>query len=220
MMYDINKSFEYENGFYLTTQYSRMGRLIAHYELYKMIAHLEGDIVECGVFKGASLMRFIDFIQLFEKNHSKTRKVIGFDIFGEFPETEFSADQKELEDFKLETDGGVSIDIDELELYIDNKSFLDAILIKGDILDTVPRFVSERPDTKIALLNIDTDIFEPCETILKNLAPMVVPGGVIIFDDYGVFKGETQLADEYATNFGFRLQKFEFSNVPYFLIKE
>jgi len=219
-MYDTKKSFEYENGFYLTSQYSRMGRLIAHYELYKKIAHLEGEIVECGVFKGASLMRFIDFIQLFEKNYSNTRKVIGFDVFGEFPETEFSADKKELEDFKLETNGGVSINIEELESYIHNKSFSDAMLIKGDIIETVPRFVSENPDTKIALLNIDTDIFEPCEIILKHLAPMVVPGGLIIFDDYGVFKGETQLADEYASNFGFRLQKFEFSNVPYFLIKE
>lgn len=52
------KSWEYENGFYLTCQPNRLGKFLAHYELFKETLHLPGAIVECGVFKGISLCRF------------------------------------------------------------------------------------------------------------------------------------------------------------------
>ena len=102
--YDSAQSFDYENGFYLTSSASRMGRAISHYELYKRIQSLPGDIVECGVFKGVSLMRFISFVQLFEA--ANPRRVIGFDTFGSFPGTNFQPDQAELEEFIRETGGG------------------------------------------------------------------------------------------------------------------
>ena len=35
--YDEKKCFDYENGFYLTTEAYRMGSILAHYELYKKI---------------------------------------------------------------------------------------------------------------------------------------------------------------------------------------
>ena len=78
--YDEAKRFDYENGFYLTSSITRLGKIIVHYELYKMINNLPGDIVEFGVFKGASLIRWGTFRELFENPHS--RKIIGFDDFG------------------------------------------------------------------------------------------------------------------------------------------
>lgn len=220
MKYKIENSFDYENGFYLTANYKRTGRLLAHYELYKLISSLEGDIIECGVFKGASLMRFVNFIQLFEREKHFKRNVIGFDIFGKFPGTDFEEDKAELQAFIDETGGGISIDEDELNSYIELKNFKNCKLVKGDILDTVPKFVSANPNTKIALLNIDTDIYEPCKVILEKLAPLVVKGGVIIFDDYGVFQGETELADKYAAENGFEIKCFDFTKVPYYLVKK
>jgi hypothetical protein len=220
MKYSTDKSFEYENGFYLTGSYKRTGRFLAHYELYKMISGLDGDIVECGVFKGASLMRFINFVQLFEQGNSVGRNIIGFDIFGAFPGTNYEKDKKELQAFIDETGGGISIDKDELEEYIRLKNFKNCKLIKGDILETVPHFATEAPTTKIALLNIDTDIYEPCKVILEKLAPMVVRGGIIVFDDYGVFQGETELADKYAAENNFEIRSFGFTKVPSYLIKK
>ena len=41
---DKASSFEYENGFYLTCDPSRIGKLIAHYELYKKIIQIPGAI--------------------------------------------------------------------------------------------------------------------------------------------------------------------------------
>lgn len=88
----FDKSFEYENNFYLSCDSSRISKILAHYELYKMALHLPGAIVECGVFKGASFSRFSMFRDIFENTYSK--KLIGFDTFGAFPETNFDADQE------------------------------------------------------------------------------------------------------------------------------
>ena len=92
-------------------------------------------------------------------------------------------------------------------------------MVKGDILKTVPEFLAKNPDLEISLLNIDTDIYEPCKAILEHLAPRVVPGGVIAFDDYGVFAGETQLADAYAAKHGFGIEHFAHARVPAYLVK-
>ena len=50
--YDESLSMDYENGFYLTSKPYRMGNIMAHYEIYKMITDLPGEVVECGVYKG------------------------------------------------------------------------------------------------------------------------------------------------------------------------
>ena len=216
MEFDKSKSFEYENGFYLTAGESRMARLLAHYELYKKVIELPGDIVECGIFKGASFMRFMMFMKLLETNNS--RKIIGFDVFDLFPSTDYEEDKNELKLFVEETGGGKSISKEELEKYIQQKGHTNFELVKGDILETVPKYVVDHPELKISLLNIDTDIYEPAKTIVEYLAPRVVKGGIIIFDDYGVFPGETKIADEFCERHGYQLQKFPFSKVPSYLI--
>ena len=58
--------WQYENLFYLTSD-KRILKLLDHYEIYKKILKVKGDIVECGVFKGASLIRFLTFRDLIEK---------------------------------------------------------------------------------------------------------------------------------------------------------
>lgn len=44
--FNSDDSFLYENGFYLTGKPDRLGKLLAHYELYKMIRELPGAIIE------------------------------------------------------------------------------------------------------------------------------------------------------------------------------
>lgn len=47
---DFKKSFDYENGFYLTCDITRISKIIAHYELFKMVLDVPGAIVERGGF--------------------------------------------------------------------------------------------------------------------------------------------------------------------------
>ena len=55
----------------------------------------------------------------------------------------------------------------------------------------------DNPEFKISLLHIDIDLYEATKIILELLYPKVVNGGVIIFDEYGTFGGETIAIDEY-----------------------
>ena len=70
--------WDIENKFYQFSDPSRMMKIVYHYEIYKMIVNLRGQIIECGVFKGNSLSRFLSFRKHLEQQRS--RSIIGFDI--------------------------------------------------------------------------------------------------------------------------------------------
>ena len=63
-----NEIWDSENIYHLKTDISRIGKLIYHYEIYKKILNVPGDIVECGVFKGISLIRFLTYRSILENN--------------------------------------------------------------------------------------------------------------------------------------------------------
>jgi hypothetical protein len=104
---DLSKPFFYENNFNLSSDINRLAKIIAHYELFKLTIDIPGAIVECGVFKGSSLNRFTTLRQLLCNPLSK--KVIGFDSFGKFPETDYKDDKKSREKFITDSgDEGIS----------------------------------------------------------------------------------------------------------------
>ena len=215
---EFNRAFEYENDFYLSCQPTRMGKLIAHYELYKQVENLPGAIVECGVFKGTSLARFAMFRDLLGSAYSK--KIIGFDIFGAFPETNFAGDVELRKKF-VAAAGEQSISTEQLMEVLRNKGVEKNVeLVAGNILETVPNYVEKHPELKISLLNLDTDIYEPAVTILECLYPRIVPGGILIIDDYAVFPGETKAVDDYFEKMGVTIQKFPFCMTPCYVIKK
>ena len=59
--FDSTQAIAYENGFYLTSDITRLAKALGHFELYRMITHLPGQVVECGVFKATSLVRWATF---------------------------------------------------------------------------------------------------------------------------------------------------------------
>jgi len=63
----------------------------------------------------------------------------------------------------------------------------------GMVEDTVP---DQAPD-QIAMLRLDTDWYESTRHELQQLYPRLAPGGVLIVDDYGWFKGSREATDEY-----------------------
>lgn len=215
---DFSKPFEYENNFYLSCDNTRFSKFLAHYELYKMTRDLPGAIVECGVYKGVSFVRFAGFRSLFEIPYS--RKLIGFDTFGKFPETKYK-DDKKYRDRLVKISGEQSISKEQLLAVLKNKGAdKNTELVEGDVVKTIPKYIKENPHLKISLLNLDTDIYEPSVTILKYFWPRIVKGGVLILDDYGVFPGETKAIDEYFKNKNVKILKFPFAMTPCYIIKD
>lgn len=213
--FDTDKQWDYENGFYLTSHSNRLAKMVAHYELYKSIINLPGHIVECGVYKGASIIRFGTFREILESQYS--RKIIGFDAFGDFPKQDDANDKSFIE--KFESAGGGGIPANELREAFSHKSFGNYELIQGDILKTVPQYVSEHPELKIALLHIDVDVYKPTAVILEHLFHRVVIGGLIVFDDFGTVPGETKAIDEYFTGRDVLIEKLSLSHIPSFIRK-
>lgn len=216
-LYDLDRSFEYENGFYATASPARFSKFVTHLEFFKRTSHLRGEILEFGVFKGNSLFRWIKFRDLLEQTQS--RKVVGFDVFGEFPETEFEDDKKKREEFIRETSGGVGISLEELsELLEKQKLEKNVELVKGDISHTLDDYLDKNPHLKISLLHIDVDIYEPTKLILERLWSHVVKGGIVVLDDYGAFAGANKAVDDF---FGgeVEIQKLPYSNAIAFVVK-
>lgn len=215
---DFKKAFEYENNFYLSSDIARLSKILAHYELYKMAHDIPGAIVECGVFKGISLIRFATFRELFGASFSKP--IIGFDTFGRFPETEFASDKK-MRQYHLDTAGGESISREQLIDILKRKGIDSSIqLVEGDITKTVPDHLRSHPEMRISLLNLDVDIYEPSVTVLEEFYPRVVRGGVILLDDYGFFPGETTAVDEYFKDKKIAIRKLPFCMTPAYIVKE
>ena len=214
--FETERSWDYENGFYITSDITRMSKMLAHFELYKMIVNLPGAIIETGVFKGASLIRFATFRILLEFSHS--RKIIGFDAFGKFPKQLLKEDDAFARHF--ESSAGEGISIDEIEKVFLHKKIENIELVEGNINETVPKYKKEHPELKIALLHIDTDVYEPAITALNNLYDKVVKNGLIVFDDYAAVGGETKAVDEFFSDKDILLEKLPISHGPTFIKKK
>lgn len=190
---NISNSWDYENGFYLTSPVNRIGKQLAQYELYKKIVNIPGEVLEFGVYKGASIIRFATYRELLENTYA--RKIIGFDIFWEFPKTDNDDDNKFIQRF--EEQGGNGIYKEALKDFIKHKNINNIELIKGNVFDTLDEFLEKNKQIKISLLHLDLDVYKPTKFILEKLYEKMVPGGIIVFDDYGTVKGATDAIDEF-----------------------
>jgi len=216
--FDTDHSWNYENGFYLTSHVTRLSKMLAHYELYKMIVSLAGHVVECGVYKGASLVRFATFREILESPYS--RKIIGFDAFGRFPRNDGDAHDDAFID-RFSAEGGDGISRDSLLQVLSHKGVENVELIEGDICSTVPDYVAQHPELRIALLHIDVDVFRPTQVILDEMFARIVSGGLLVLDDYGTVNGETEAVDQFFEKTGKKvsIEKLSISHVPAYVRK-
>lgn len=210
------KRWDFENGFYLTSNSSRLAKAIAHYELYRRIVNLPGDVVELGVYKGTSLIRFATFREFLEGPGS--RKIIGFDMFGEFPREDLSANDETFVN-RFEGEGGDGLALEDLMMALGRKGFSRIQLVQGDVYETVPRHLEQNPAQRISLLHLDMDVYGPTAFALETLYPRLVSGGLLVIDDFSTVAGATEAVDEFLTPKGIPLEKLPIAHVPAFAVK-
>ncbi len=171
-------------------------RFITLYELFKSVLDVKGSIVECGVFRGFSLMTWAHLSAVLEPANL-TRRIYGFDSFEGFP----GVADKDRNPRQSPHEGGLRADAyDELQELIrvyDSDRFLGHIdkvhLVKGDVTKTIPAFLAEHGHLVVSLLFLDLDLYEPTRTALEHLVPRMPKGAVIAFDelDNPIWPGET-----------------------------
>lgn len=145
--------------------------------------------------------------------------MIGFDIFGDFPEAGFQEDKIRRDKFVAETNGGKSISYEEIITLLEAQDLNKNVdIVKGDILETLDMYLEENPQLKISLLHIDVDLYEPSKIILERLYNRVTKGGVIIFDDYGAFAGTNKAVDDFFEGKA-EIKKLPFSHAISYIVK-
>lgn len=178
------------------------------YALYKAVQYIqqgsvEGDIVECGVWRGGSMMVVAEALKLFG---GPDRFLHLFDTYEGLPQptpedvdvwgNDAASWWKQKRTSDRSSDWARS-HLDEVQYNMGLTGFSDKNInyVKGMVEDTIP---AQAPD-KISLLRLDTDWYASTKHEMQHLFPRLSNNGILIIDDYGHFKGAKQAVDEYLT---------------------
>jgi hypothetical protein len=186
---------------------------ISNLELCYRFRTIEGDIVECGTWKGGMIASIAKLI-------GKNTKYYLFDSFAGLPEAK-------------EIDGKSALSWqsgNEPSFYFDNCSCKkeDALhalakaevtnfeICEGWFQDTLPNFVTSNG---ISILRLDGDWYDSTITCLRDLYPKVNIGGVVIIDDYIAWDGCSRAVHDYLSEIK-SASKVQSYNSVYYLIKK
>lgn len=164
-------------------------------------AGIPGAIVECGVWRGGSMMAVARRLQ---ELSASDRDLYLYDTYaglpapgvldvtlsglsasGEFERTRTGADSSSWCAAPL---GEVQANLASTGYPPERVHF-----IEGKVEATLPALAPDR----IALLRLDTDWYASTAHELTHLYPRLQSGGILIIDDYGHWRGSRQAVDEY-----------------------
>lgn len=170
---------------------------LAKNEIFQRLVGVHGHIVEGGVFLGGGLMTWAQLSAIHEPfNH--TRRIVGFDTFAGFVRLS-GEDSGDL--LPYAEPGGLAADAYEdvqqaARLYDLNRPLghIPRVeLVRGDALETMPRYVEENAHLVVAMLYLDFDLYEPTKAAIETFVPRMPKGSIIAFDELNqaAWPGET-----------------------------
>jgi O-methyltransferase len=183
------------------------------YALFKAVEYvvrnrIPGDLVECGVWKGGSSMMMALALAHFGDT---TRTLYLYDTFAGMPAPgELDVDDKgragaaTWESMQRDDHNEWCFSpLDEVKRNLAGTGYpADRVVyVQGKVEDTIPGTLPG----PTALLRLDTDWYASTRHELEHLYPALVPGGVLLLDDYGAWKGARQATDEYFAGRGLPL---------------
>ena len=177
----------------------------AAWALYQSIDYIvrnriPGDIVECGVWSGGSvLLAALALMHLGDTS----RRIYLYDTFASMPRPD-AIDARwdglpalpTWERFQQEGRswcfGGGQ---DHVRDVVNSSGYPEDkfVFVEGQVEDTLP---GTRPE-QISLLRLDTDLYSSTFHELVHLYPLIATGGILIIDDYGAFRGAKIATDQY-----------------------
>ncbi|PZO38295.1 MAG: macrocin O-methyltransferase [Pseudanabaena frigida] len=185
---------------YTLTSLERIYSLIESVR-YVLQNNIKGDFVECGVYKGGSMMaialaliaedvrdRELYLFDTFEGMPAPDERDI--DLLGKSAMEEFS--KRKISDV---SSTWVNASVEEVKQAMALTGYpMERIhFVKGLVENTIP----EQAPESIAVMRLDTDWYKSTIHELEYLYPRLSPKGILIVDDYGHFKGAREATDEY-----------------------
>ena len=194
-----------------------ISRLLYQDFLYQRIVNVPGVILEFGVHWGATIATLINLRGIYEPyNHSRT--IYGFDTFSGFPDVD-EKDGGFSKGGDYSTSEGYEEELDRILTIHESFSPIPQIkkfdLVKGDVTETLPRFLEENPHIIVSMAIFDMDIYAPTKSALQLIMPRLTKGSLLVFDELNCrhFPGETQAVQEVVGLGELRLQRVP--NQPY-----
>lgn len=172
-----------------TDNLSRRERHYTLNQLVKKISFLEGDIVECGCWRGLSSYQIA-----FRLKYSTSQKT--FYIFDSFEGlSKFEDKDIPLGDLKDEEKRRKEFACAE-DIVKDNLKEFDFIEYKKG---WIPERFHEVEENKFSFVHIDVDMYQPIFDAFEFFYERMVRGGIIVFDDYGFtyFPGAKEAVDKF-----------------------
>ena len=172
-------------GLFLTSK--NLSRILFMNHIYQQIVSVPGVVMDLGTRWGQNAALFATFRGIYDPFH-RHRKIVGFDTFSGFPSV-----APEDGTGQLMSVGNVTVteDYDEYLTGIlatqEKLSPLEHLkkfeIVKGDASVEVPRYLENNPETIVALVYFDFDLYEPTKVCLEALRPRLVKGSVVGFDE-------------------------------------
>lgn len=177
--------------------------------LYQALQHLcdrgiPGAVVECGVWKGGSSL--LAALTLLDRRQTE-RDLFLYDTFTGMPEPgEEDVIAFTGEDVRRrwkQNPGWWAVQREDVQGLMEGSGYPRERLhiVPGDVMETLEAPPSGYPEApregQIALLRLDTDWYASTLKELEVLYPRLLPGGILIIDDYGHFEGARRAVDEY-----------------------
>lgn len=160
---------------------------------------IDGDFVECGVWKGGSTMAAA--LALIDEGDAG-RELYLYDTFEGMSEPT-DADRNHdgvpaasiLENTPMGEGFWCRSPLDEVKENLESTGYPAEKIhyVKGKVEDTIP---ANLPG-KISILRLDTDWYESTRHELLHLFPLLADGGFLIIDDYGYWEGARKAVDEF-----------------------
>lgn len=167
---------------------------------------LPGAFVECGVWRGGSALAMVLTLQ---RLGVTDRDIYLYDTFegmtkpSDLDVSDFGAPA--LSEWENSTRKGEvawqqwfneeTFNLDLVKGLLHDTGYPEERLhfVRGPVESTIPGTIP----SSISLLRLDTDWYESTQHELVHLYPLLSPGGVLVIDDYGHWKGCRQAVDEY-----------------------
>lgn len=196
--------------------------MLSRIRLFELIREMPGAVIECGVFRGNSLMLLLQLSLVLEP-YAINRTFYGFDTFEGFRSIDPKHDPHDINEAMFsDTDLGILKAASHLHDIVRPVSKIPKLhLVEGDIAETVPKFVRDNPGLLISLLILDTDLYDSTKVALQSFLPHMHKGAVVLLDEvcYSKFIGETIAFKEVCDLKNVQLRKFPFdSTCGYFQV--
>jgi hypothetical protein len=162
---------------------------------------IPGAYVECGVWKGGSMMTVARTLLSLNRTDSQLYLFDTFEGMTNPTHHDVSRSGRSAQSLLDEDQGGddsllrARASLQSVKAAMGSVGYPEKNLhyIAGRVEDTVP---DAAPD-QIALLRLDTDWYESTRHELEHLYPRLQSGGILIIDDYGWWGGARKATDEY-----------------------